>query len=197
MKYRTPVVFMVLAPFLVLTGCAEMRGGDAKVIDARKPVAVQAVSADPADLIPLRAALAYAQSLDKMSAADLARERSALSARGQEPLARLQLAMLYGRGRTGTDLQKAIGLLDAVAKSRSGEAAGLQGLARLLTDQYAERLRLDEAAEHQMSIAKDAQRRGDALQEKLDALAAIERSLPARSAPPVPAVPATGIKGGS
>ena len=73
-------------------------------------------------------------------------------------------------------------------------------MARLLSDQYAERLKLETLAEKLGSTARDAELRvgtadaeiaalrdkAAALQEKIDALAEIERSLPGRPAPPVP-----------
>lgn len=128
----------------------------------------------PAEEAPLRAMLAYSASSPRPSAELLReppRERSASS----DPYLLMQQAIQLGNARP-PELQRATALLEAVLKSAHPYAADLAPLARLLHEQYGERLRLEQHL-------REAQRRGDLLQEKIDALTAIERSLPARPQP--------------
>lgn len=95
-----------------------------------------------------------------------------------DPFQLMQQAIQAGQARN-PDLPRALNLLDNVLRSQHPAAASHLPLARLLHDQYGERLRLEQQL-------RDAQKRGDQLQEKLDALSAIERSLPVRPAPAPP-----------
>lgn len=124
---------------------------------------------------PLRALLAYYASAPR-PAAEAPRERAAAG----DPYLLMQQAIHLGQSRP-PDLARASNLLESVMKSTHPYAAGLAPLARLLHEQYGERLRLEQQL-------RDAQRRAELLQEKIDALTAIERSLPARP----PAKPAGG-----
>lgn len=116
---------------------------------------------------PTRALLAFYVANARAPAA-LPRERVP----PRDPLALMQHAVQFGQARPA-DLPKALALLEAVMKSGHPNAANLAPLARLLYDQYGERLRLEVQL-------RDAQRRADQLQDKIEALSAIERSLPAR-----------------
>ncbi|MCB1893940.1 MAG: permease [Zoogloeaceae bacterium] len=165
---------------------------------AAPAVIVEQASPLVAGDVNLRAILAFYRNSRGMSAAELAREREALKGRVSDPLDALRLAILLGHRRS--DLVRALGLLDDIAESDSPQAVALQPLARLLSDQYAERLKLDTQADRLGVTARDAELRASeasaevealrakasALQEKIDALAEIERSLPGRPAPPVP-----------
>lgn len=92
-----------------------------------------------------------------------------------DPYLQMQLAIHLGQSRP-PDLQRASNLLERVMKSTHPVAVNLAPLARVLHDQYGERLRLE-------TQLREAQRRGDELQEKIEALSEIERSLPARPLP--------------
>ncbi|MCP5295398.1 MAG: hypothetical protein H6950_11955 [Zoogloeaceae bacterium] len=81
-----------------------------------------------------------------------------------------------------------MGLLESVQRSVDADAIALQPLVRVLVDQYAERLKLGVQADKLGQIARESQRRAEQLQEKLDALAAIERSLPTRPVTPLPSM---------
>lgn len=129
------------------------------------------------------AALAYYQALQRMTPAELSRERSILTAVPQTPFTQLRMAMLLGSARIATDLPKAQQILDALLKSVEPSAAPFQPTARLLADNYAERLKLEAQVERQSLAAREAQRRQQELQEKLDGLAGIERSLSVRPRP--------------
>ncbi len=128
--------------------------------------------------------LAYRQSLTAMSANELTRERSLLAARGADPGGQMRLALLLIQSRSASvsDLPRAVVLLEAILKSTDASALALQPLARLLLEQAGERLRLESQLERQAGQLKESQKRAQELQEKIDRLAEIERSLPQRPA---------------
>lgn len=135
-----------------------------------------ATSEEPGPL----AVLAYYQSLQRMSAVQINRERVALVALPQSPGLQLRVAMLLGHPRGQQDLAKALSLLDGILKSSDPAAVSLQPLARLLADNYGERQRLETQLEKQGQQLKESQRKAIELQEKIDGLADIERTLPQR-----------------
>jgi uncharacterized protein with von Willebrand factor type A (vWA) domain len=103
-----------------------------------------------------------------------------LAALPASPNTQLRSAMVLGHPRGPLDLPKAIGLLDGVLKSADPAAVALQPLARLLADNYAERQRLETQLERQAQQLKESQRKAAELQDKIDSLADIERTLPQR-----------------
>ncbi len=126
------------------------------------------------------AALTYYHGLTRMTPAELGREKMVLVAVPQTPFTQVRLAMLLGYSRVQQDLARAQGLLDNVLKSTDTTAIALQPLARLLTDNYAERSKLESQQERQGQQLKESQRKATELQEKLDSLADIERTLTPR-----------------
>lgn len=154
-------------------------------------VVVEPVSPVAAGDVNLRALLALYRKSRGMSATELARERAALQGKTAEPLQAMRLAVLLGHERS--ELARALGLLDGIAKSDDPQALALQPFARLLSDQYAERLKLEVQVDRLGANIRESERRAAALQEKaatlqekIDALADIERNLPGRPTPPVP-----------
>ena len=136
----------------------------------------------------LDAALEYRQTLVGMSGNELARERSELAARNADPEAQMRLALLHLLPRQGNvELARPLALLESVLKSSRPGALALQPLARLLVEQLNERQRLEGALDRQAQQLKESQKKVLELQEKIDRLAEIERSLPQR-----PALPAAG-----
>lgn len=140
---------------------------------AKKPVRVDETTPD--------AALSYNQGLSKITAAELGRERMVLNAVPQTPYTQVRMAMLLGHPRVQQDLGKALALLDNVLKSNDPAAVPFHPLARLLSDNYIERARLENQLDKQGQQMKDVQRKASELQEKLDSLADIERTLTPRS----------------
>lgn len=163
----------ILALAALLGGCAS----EAPVVAAA--ASVQGVP-NPGDDGGQASALAYYQSLQRMSAAQLGRERAMLAAVPSSPGIQLRMAMLLGNPRGQPDLAKALSLLDAVLKSSDPVAVGLQPLARLLADNFGERQKLEVQLDKQGQQLKDSQRKAAELQEKIDSLADIERTLPQR-----------------
>ncbi len=148
---------------ILLTGCATTPSGKSRA----------------SELGP-EAALSYNQGLSRMTAAELGRERMVLVAVPQTPYTQLRMAMLLGHPRVQQDLGKATSLLDGILKSTDPAALALHPLARLLADNYAERVKLDGQLEKQGGQLKESQRKAAELQEKLDGLADIERTLTPR-----------------
>jgi hypothetical protein len=157
----------------LLGGCAS----DLPV--AAAPASLQGVP-NPGDDGGQASALAYYQNLQRMSAAQLGRERAMLAAVPQSPGIQVRMAMLLGNPRGQPDLAKALNLLDAVLKSSDPVAVGLQPLARLLADSFGERQKLEIQLDKQGQQLKESQRKAGELQEKIDSLADIERTLPQR-----------------
>ena len=132
---------------------------------------------DETAMLPL---LAYSQRLYRMSPQELIRERNILAMTLQTPSIQVRMAILLGQPRGPMDIVRALGLLDGVLKSSEPAAASVHPVARALASQYTERLRLETQNEKLAQQLKESQRRSSELQEKLDALADIERSLPVR-----------------
>lgn len=136
--------------------------------------------------------LAYYQQIQRMSAQDLARERSNLAGMTVSPAVQMRQAMLLGHPRHALDLGRALALLDTVLKSNDPRAVRLHPLARLLSEQYLERQKLEMQLDKSTQQLKESQRREEQLQEKLEALADIERSLPSRPLPQSVRPPSSG-----
>lgn len=126
--------------------------------------------------------LAYYQTLAGMTTAQLGRERMVLAALPNNPNTQLRVAMLLGHPRGPIDLARAVGLLDGILKSSDPAAVQLHAIARLMADNYQERQKLDGQLDRGAAQLKEAQRKSLELQEKLDGLAEIERTLPTRPA---------------
>lgn len=139
-----------------------------------------------ADVDTPEAALVYYQSLHRLTPSEFARERGNFAAAPKTARARLLGAMLLGYPRAQQDLARAQGLLDEILRADDSAARELQPLARVLADNYAERSRLEGQHERLALQLKDAQRRNAELQEKIDRLADIERTLIPRGAPARP-----------
>jgi hypothetical protein len=127
------------------------------------------------------AALVYYQGLSRLTPAELSRERTVLAAVPQTPFTQLRTAMLLGHPRAQQDLGKGLALLEGILKSTEPAALPFHPQARLLADNYQERIKLESQLEKQgvqlnMQL-KDSQRKATELQEKLDSLANIENTL--------------------
>lgn len=122
--------------------------------------------------IPLRAMLAF-YATNARTPGPAPRERPLPA----DPYLKMQQAIQLGHLRP-PELQRGMNLLASVMKDSNVSAVSLAPLARVLYEQYSERLRLEQQA-------REAQRRSEQLQEKIDALSAIERSLPSRALPAI------------
>lgn len=188
-KKRITALVVVLAMSLgLLTACAS---NPLVVVEEAMEVPAPATTVVRVDG-PQGVLLAYYQQVQRMSAAELVKERSHLASLVATPAIQMRQAMVLGQPRFPIDLGRALGLLDVVLKLTNPSAVDLHPLARLLAEQYSERLKLEMQLDKVNQQLKDSQRRADELQEKLNALADIERSLPPPPRAVRPAAPGVG-----
>lgn len=197
---------LVLAcAFTLVAGCSAAPAGSSR--PAGEPAHVAAVAPEPAPtavpaaprpaegasaaIAPL---LTYADRLRPMAANDLALEITQLGDPGDSPLKQMQLAIALGMTRVPSDGMRAQALLQRVLGNAGPEARPLHPLARLLAAQHAEHRKSEEALEKQAQVLRDSQRRIDQLNERLEAMRAIERSLPARPRAPGSAPAVNGAR---
>lgn len=181
---------VMLTAALMLSACVSSPGMTQDPAPVPVLVADKNVRIDESAMLPL---LGYFQLLLRLTPQELARERTMLATIPQIPPTQLRTAMLLSLTRTPADLVRAQSLLDGLLKSTDPAAVSLFPLARLLSSQYNERQKsqmqnekLTAQGEQLGQQLKDSVRRSAELQEKLDALADIERSLPVRSPATVP-----------
>jgi len=141
-----------------LAGCGALRG-----LETKEPAPwVQAGSPQPAS--DLESLLLYFQHIKKLPAPELGKEHDAARqaySRTRTEFNRVRFAMLLALPNTAySDESRALELLDPVAKNQKGQ---FSGLALLLASHLQERKRLDANAQ--------------GLQQKLDALKLLERSM--------------------
>lgn len=140
---------------------------------------------DPAVL-----ALAQADHTLRMSPPDLAKEIARLTeveeAAVENPLL---LAVALAQTRQPVDTARALGLAQRVLGNNAPEALALHPLARFMESRLLQQRRLEDQVDRQNQQLRDAQRRNEQLNERLEAVRAIERSLTTRPAP-APASPA-------
>jgi hypothetical protein len=129
---------------------------------------------------PVDAVLGYADRLRQMPTADVTQEIQRLGDTGYTPVRAMQLALALTHSKNGGNAGRAQSLLQHVLAQSDGEAPQLHGLARLLAGQLAEQRRSDEQAERQQQLLREAQRRIEQLNERLEAVRAIERSVPSQ-----------------
>ncbi len=134
------------------------------------------------------ALLAFAERLRRLAPPELAQEVQRLSDKPENtrvPADDLQLAMALAHTRNGADLVRAQALLQKLLANTRDEARGLHPLAGLLAMRYGEQRRVEEQLERQATQLREQQRRIDQLNERLEAVRAVERSLAPRPVPPV------------
>ncbi len=152
------LIALALGCLSVLAGCGVLRG-----LESQEPAPwVQAGVSQPAT--DAENLLLYYEHVRKLVAADLNREHDAarqVYTRARSDFSRIRFAMVLSLPNTAvSDEGRALELLEPVAKN---QGSPLHGLAYLLTSQLQERKRLDASAQ--------------GLQQKLDALRSLERSM--------------------
>lgn len=125
---------------------------------------------------PVSNMLAYADRVRPMSSGDLATELGRLGEPGDAPATQMQVALVLAQTRSPADLARALGLMQRVAANPSSDAEPLHPLARTLAARYLEQRRVEDDRDRQAQAARDNQRRIDQLNDRLEALRAIERS---------------------
>ena len=159
---RNRLVLLWLGCAAVVAGCGVLR-----IAQPLEPAPwVQAGTPQPAS--DAESLLLYFQHIRKLSSPDVSREFDAAReayARARTDFNRVRLAMVFSLpGTAFNDDARALDLCDAVAKHEGGR---LQGLALLLGSHLQEQKRLTASAQ--------------GLQQKLDALKSLERSMIERS----------------
>lgn len=133
----------------------------------------------------------------RMAPAELTKEIARLSesedATADTPLL---LATALAQTRQPVDTARALGLVQRVLASNAEAAQALHPLARLMEARLLQQRRLEEQLERQTQQLREAQRRNDQLNERLEAVRAIERSLTTRPGP-LPGAPASAPAGGT
>jgi hypothetical protein len=134
---------------------------------------------------PVAAMLAYADKVRPLGGAELNAEITRAGDPGDSPTSQMQLALLLA-------LARALGLLQRVMSNPSPEAQPLQPLARVLAARYVEQRRVEDDRDKQVQQLRESQRRIDQLNDRIEALRAIERSFARPNNAPVPTLPAPG-----
>jgi hypothetical protein len=143
------------------------------------PVVVPAQPEQPPPQVSvLETMLAFADRVRGMQPAELTQEISRLGDGSDSATRLMQLVIALAQSKVASNTQRAQALLQRVLGSNEPDARALHPLARLMAPQLAETRRADEQAERQAQQLRDAQRRIDVLNERLEAVRAIERSLP-------------------
>ena len=138
---------------------------------------------------PVAAMLAYADKVRPLGGAELGAEITRAGDPGDSPTAQMQLALLLAQTRVPADLVRALGLLQRVMSNPSPEAQPLQPLARALAARYVEQRRVEDDRDKQVQQLRESQRRIDQLNDRIEALRAIERSFARPNNAPVPTLP--------
>lgn len=199
---RRHIGALVLAPTALLAACIGTPPAGtppapvAVVVPAPLPVAPPPVEppreAAPQAIAPapesaqLTQALAYADRVQRMPPAELTREIVRLG-EAEDTLAAspLHLALALAQTRQPVDTARALAQVQRLLGHNDTATQPLQPLARLLEARLLQQRRLEEQLERQAQQLRDVQRRNDQLNERLEAVRAIERSMTAR--PPAPA----------
>jgi hypothetical protein len=206
-RSSTFALAMAVPIALMLAACATQPKPPAEADALPPPVTVprvmpveaepRAPATQPASLFtlmtqgPQAAMLAYADKVRPLGGNELTAEISRVGDPGDSPTTQMQVALLLSQTRVPADLARALGLLQRVIANPSPEAQPLQPLARALAARYVEQRRVEDDRDKQVQQLRDSQRRIDQLNDRIEALRAIERSFARPAATPVPAAPAS------
>ncbi len=133
---------------------------------------------------PVGAMLAYADKIRPLGPPELGSEIARLGELPETPTTQMQTALALAQTRNPADLVRAQGLLQKVITNPTADAQPLQPLARTLSARFAEQRRVEEDRDKQVQALRDAQRRIDQLNDRIEALRAIERSFARPTNPP-------------
>lgn len=135
--------------------------------------------------------LRYADRVRGLTPAELALEIAALGDPGQVPERQLQLSLALLQMNQPVETARALGLAQRVANSLSPESAPLKPLARLLVQRLMEHRKIEETLDKQNAQLREQTRRIEQLNDRLEAMRAIERSINARPPATAPRAPVT------
>ncbi|MBS0428563.1 MAG: hypothetical protein JSR41_14905 [Proteobacteria bacterium] len=208
---RSSAAVALAVPLLLLAGCATPTPPAPAPAPAAKPATPPAPAAPPPILPveaeprapatqlmppspgPIGGMLAYADRVRGLSSNELQAEITRLGEPGDVPALQMQLGLALSQTRSSPDLARALGLMQRVAANSTAEGLALQPLARLLASRYLEQRRVEDDRDRQVQQLREAQRRIDQLNDRIEALRAIERSF-SRPTTPAPAPAPNGTK---
>jgi len=162
---------------VLLAGCASKPAAPISPPPAAVPVPVT-VAEPAAD--PIRELLAYHTALRRLPQGELQKELNKLEIQPASARLTLQKAIVLGLLQGLGDLARAQWHLEGVLNSVEAEAVALRPLALLLASDYAQQRRLGEQVDKLQHQGREQQRRIEQLNQMLEGLKAIERTLPAR-----------------
>lgn len=128
--------------------------------------------------------LEHAERLRSLPPAELVTHIASLGDPGNHPVRQMQLALALSYTNQPPDTARALGLLQRVINHTAPESGTLKPLARLLASKLMNQRRLEDTVDRQAQQIRDSSRRIELLNERLEAMRAIERSLIPR--PPSP-----------
>ena len=184
MRFFSLLLVVVVA---FATSCTLFMPHGAPVVVAPKPespkVETPKTDASRTDFPPAmndgEALIQYAAYLRRLGPADLNREHDTvkqLVAKNKSDMSRTQLAMVYALpGLPTHDDAKALAILDSLGKEAT--APTIRNFALLLLSLVADNRRLDENVQTLNGKLRDEQKQSAELQQKLEALKSIEKSL--------------------
>lgn len=133
------------------------------------------------DLVSL---LEHAERLRSFPPPELLTHIASMGDPGNNPVRQMQLALALSYTNQPPDTARALGLLQRVINHTAPESATIKPLARLLAAKLMNQRRLEDTVDRQAQQLRDSARRIEQLNERLEAMRAIERSLLPR--PPAP-----------
>ena len=174
---RVPRCWAMIGMVNLLVACTTLAPPEESEHEPPSPPEITQPQVNETAMLPL---LGYYHLLQRMTSAELTRERQMLARIPASPSVQVRQAMLLGMPRATTDLPRALSLLEAVQRLHAPEAASLHPLARVLSTQYQERIKLETQNDRLTQQLKESERKRYELQEKIEALTDIERSIPIR-----------------
>ncbi len=132
----------------------------------------------------LPALLDHAERLRAFSQPELQTHIAALGDPGNQPVRQMQLALALTYTHQPPDTARALGLVQRVINHTAPESVVFKPLARLLASRLLDQRRLEDTVDRQAQQLRDGARRIEQLNERLEAMRAIERSLLPRPAAP-------------
>ena len=183
---RAPAHLLCVLLCLALAACTQVQPKPAPAPEPPPPAPVVERAPPPPPLDEVGPLLNYHQSLRRMSQGELLKELSGLTQQPRSPRLAMQMGMVLMLTRGGGDLARAQTLFDGVGNSTDSDAAAFKALALVLSSNCAEARRLAEHVDRLAAQQKDNQRRIDQLNDMVEGLKNIERTLPVRPAASAP-----------
>lgn len=181
MTYNIPLMYRLAggACALLLSACASAPAPAPPSVALCPPAPLPALVAEPA----VNELLRYQAGLRQLPAAELSKSLLELNKQDNSAYTILRRAMLLAALKGPGDLGRAQALLDGAAQAAAPDEQQLKPLAQFLSASYADARRQDETADKLNQQLREGQRRHEQLNDKLEALKNIERTLSVRPTP--------------